>query len=194
VAGDLAAGAWNLENATCALLRLIVDTQIAPDIDLSLDLVPVDVLAAQIVHIALTRTRETRTYHLTNPRPATLPDMTEVLRGHGYRIRTLPFDQWVTRAVAFVADNPLHPFTPFVPLWVDRCPRSGLVVKEMYFASHFPRFGRSNAERALAGSALPMPPVDTVLLDHYVRFFQRSGYFPAPDAGQEVTGSRSGAA
>ncbi|GID30478.1 amino acid adenylation domain-containing protein [Paractinoplanes brasiliensis] len=193
VSGDLTHGAWNLENATCALLRLIVDTGIAPDIDLALDLVPVDVLAAQIVHIALTRTRETRTYHLTNPRPATLGAMTEVLRGHGYRIRTLSFDDWVTRAVAFVAENPRHPFTPFVPLWVDRCPRSGLVVKEMYFATHFPRFGRSNAERALAGTALSMPPVDAALLGHYVRFFQRSGYFPVPDASSEISDSRSGA-
>ncbi|MEV6633326.1 amino acid adenylation domain-containing protein [Actinoplanes sp. NPDC051470] len=194
VSGDLAHGAWNLENATCALLRLIVDTLIAPDIELSLDLVPVDVLAAQIVHIALTRTQETRTYHLTNPRPATLPDMTEVLREQGYRIRTLPFDEWVNRAVAFVADNPRHPFTPFVPLWVDRCPRSGLVVKEMYFTAHFPRFARSNAERALAGSALSTPPVDAALLHHYVRFFQRCGYFPAPGAGREITGARHGTA
>jgi amino acid adenylation domain-containing protein/thioester reductase-like protein len=194
VAGDLAQGAWNLENATCAMLRLIVDMRLTPDIDLSLDLVPVDVLAAQIVHLALTRTRQTRTYHLTNPRPATLGDMTEVLRSHGYQVRTLPFDEWVARAVEFVAENPNHPFTPFVPLWVDRCPRSGLVVKQMYFTSIFPRFGRANAERALAGSGLSMPPVDAGLLDHYVRFFRRSGYFPAPDAGREVTGSRSGRA
>ncbi|MDI6104228.1 amino acid adenylation domain-containing SDR family oxidoreductase [Actinoplanes sp. NEAU-A12] len=194
ISGDLARGAWNLENATCALLRLIVDLRIAPDAGIPLDLVPVDVLAAQIVHIALTRTTETRTYHLTNPRPATLSDMTEVLRGHGYQVRTLPFDEWVTRAVAFVAEHPRHPFTPFMPLWVDRSPRSGLVVKQMYFADHFPHFSRSNTERALAGSSIAMPPVDTALLDHYVRFFQRSGYFPAPDGGRPVAGSRSGAA
>ncbi|MEU4621890.1 amino acid adenylation domain-containing protein [Actinoplanes sp. NPDC023801] len=194
VSGDLTHGAWNLENATCAMLRLMVDMGLAPAIDMSLDLVPVDVLAAQIVHIALTRTRQTRTYHLTNPGPATLADMTEVLRSHGYRIRTLPFDAWVSRAVEFVAENPHHPFTPFVPLWVDRCPRSGLVVKQMYFTSVFPRFGRGNAERALAGSGLSMPPVDAALLDHYVRFFRRSGYFPAPDADREVTDSRSGRA
>jgi amino acid adenylation domain-containing protein/thioester reductase-like protein len=194
ISGDLAQGAWNLENATCALLRLIVDTRSAPDVGIPLDLVPVDVLAAQIVHIALARTGETRTYHLTNPRPATLRDMTEVLRGHGYRIHTLPFAEWVTRAVAYVADHPRHPFTPFLPLWVDRSPRSGLVVKEMYFAATFPRFSRSNSERALAGSTIVMPAVDTALLEHYVRFFRRSGYFPDPDGGRPVTGTRSGTA
>jgi thioester reductase-like protein len=192
ISGDLAHGAWNLENATCALLRLIVDIGSAPDAGIPLDLVPVDVLAAQIVHIALTRTAQTRTYHLTNPRPAMLSDMTEVLRGHGYPVEQVPFDEWVTRAVAYVADHPRHPFTPFVPLWVDRSPHSGLVVKQMYFTDHFPRFGRDNTERALAGSGLVMPPTDTALLEHYVRFFQRAGFFPAPDGGREVTGTRTG--
>ncbi|WP_433796278.1 amino acid adenylation domain-containing protein [Actinoplanes sp. CA-252034] len=184
VSGDVVHGAWNLENATCALLRLMVDTGTAPDVDQSLDLVPVDVLAAQIVHIALTRTRHGGTYHLTNPRPGTLRDMVEVLRGHGYPVRLLPFDEWVTGAVAYVAEHPQHPFAPFVPLWVDRCPRSGLVVKQMYFADRFPHFGRGAAERALAGSEVAMPPVDGALLDRYVRFFQRSGYFPAPTAAR----------
>jgi amino acid adenylation domain-containing protein/thioester reductase-like protein len=192
ISGDLTHGAWNLENATCALLRLIVDTGIAPDADIPLDLVPVDVLAAQIVHIALNRTNESHTYHLANPSPATLRDMTEVLRGHGYPIQELPFREWVTRVVAFVAGDPRHPFTPFVPLWVDRSPLSGLVVKEMYFAATFPRFDRNNTRRALAGSGITMPPVDTGLLHHYVRFFQRCGYFPAPHGDRPVAGSRSG--
>ncbi|MFC4065313.1 amino acid adenylation domain-containing protein [Actinoplanes subglobosus] len=192
IAGDLAHGAWNLENATCAMLRLIVDLRAAPDVDLSLDLVPVDVLAAQILHIALTRTRRSRTYHLTNPSPATLPDMTEALRRNGYRVDTVPFGAWATRAVEFIAGNPRHPFTPFVPLWVDRSPISDLVVKEMYFTSTFPRFGRANTEDALTGSGITMPPVDAALLDHYVRFFQRSGFFPAADGARPVTGSRTG--
>jgi amino acid adenylation domain-containing protein/thioester reductase-like protein len=194
ISGDLAHGAWNLENATCALLRLIVDTGIAPDADIPLDLVPVDVLAEQIVHIALNRTGETRTYHLTNPSPATLRDMTEVLRGHGYPVEEVPLGEWVTRVVAFVAGDPRHPFTPFVPLWVDRSPLSGLVVKEMYFAATVPRFDRANTERALTGSGIAMPPVDTELLHHYVRFFQRSGYFPAPHGDRPATSSRTGPA
>jgi hypothetical protein len=180
VSGDLADGAWNLENATCALLRLIVDLAVAPDIDLPLDLVPVDVLAAQIVHIALTRTAETRTYHLTNPRPATLADLVERLRAHGYPIRVAAYQDWVRLAVRHACDRPEHPFTPFVPLWVDRSPLSGLVVKQMYLTSRFPRFSSQHAEHALAGLDRRMPPVDAALLDLYIGFFQRVAFFPPP--------------
>ncbi|MDP9797648.1 amino acid adenylation domain-containing protein/thioester reductase-like protein [Catenuloplanes nepalensis] len=181
VSGDLVSGAWNLENATCALFRLIVDLGLAPDVDVTLDLVPVDVLAAQIVHIALHHTAGTRTYHLANPRPAMLGDLVQVLRAQGYPVRFVPLPDWVAAAIAHVCDHPEHPFTPFIPLWVDRSP-SGMVVKELYFRSVFPHFGRVNAERALFGSGIRMPPVDAALLEHYVRFFRRSGFFPPATA------------
>jgi thioester reductase-like protein len=182
VSGDLRNGAWNLESATCALFKVMVDSGIAPDIDLPLDFVPVDLLAEQIVHIALTRSAVTHTYHLANPHPAGLRDMAERLRVHGYQLEDLPFADWVQRVVQFVREHPDHPFAPFVPMWIDRSPRSGLVLKEMYFASHFPRFTRTNAEAALAGTGTAMPAVDADLLDHYIRFFERSGYFPVPQA------------
>jgi amino acid adenylation domain-containing protein/thioester reductase-like protein len=180
VSGDLRTGAWNLESATCALFKVMVDSGVAPDIDLPLDFVPVELLAERIVHIALARDPATHTYHLANPRPASLRHMAERLRAHGYRLEDLPLADWVRRVVQFAREHPDHPFAPFVPMWIDRSPRSGLILKEMYFASHFPRFTRTNADAALVGTATALPAVDDQLLDHYIRFFERSGYFPAP--------------
>lgn len=176
ISGDRRLGAWNLESATCAMFRVIADTGCGPDIDLALDLVPVDVVARQIVHIAFAEPATTRTYHLANPRPAMLRDMTERLAAHGYPIHTVTLDNWVSEAVRFVCNNPEHPFTPFIPLWIDRSPRSGLTVKEMFFASHFPRFSTANAAAALAGSGIGVPPVDAEMLDSHIRFFERSGF------------------
>lgn len=183
ISGDLGSGAWNLESATCGLFKVIVDSGLAPDIDLALDLIPVDVLAAQIVHLLCRQTAVSRTYHLANPAPATLRDMVSRLRARGYRIRTVPFGEWVPQVVRFACDRPDHPFTPFLPLWVDRCPRNGLVLKEMYFAEHFPDFGRAHARAALAGAGIRVPPVDAALLDHYLDFFQRAGFL-GPAAGR----------
>ena len=182
VSGDLRSGAWNVESATCALFKVMVDSGTAPEIDLPLDFVPVDLLAERIVHIALARDPAPRTYHLANPRPATLRHMAARLRAHGYGLEDLPLADWVQRVAQFVRDHPDHPFAPFVPMWTDRSPRSGLILKEMYFASHFPRFTRTNADAALAGTGTALPAVDADLLDHYIRFFERSGYFPAPPA------------
>lgn len=183
VSGDLRGGAWNLESATCALFKAMVDSESAPDVDLELNFVPVDLLARQIVHIALTRTAVTGTYHLTNRHPATLHGMADRLRAHGYRLRTLSLADWIQGVVQYARDNPDHPFTPFVPMWVDRSPRSGLRLKQMYFASHFPRFTCTNAGNALAGANIAVPPVDAGMLDHYIRFFQRSGFIRPPPSG-----------
>jgi len=95
----------------------------------------------------------------------------------------LPFADWTRRIVQFIRENPDHAFAPFVSLWIDRSPRSGLVLKEMFFAPHFPRFTRHNADAALVGVTSPLPAVDADLLDHYVRFFQRSGFLRTPRSG-----------
>jgi amino acid adenylation domain-containing protein/thioester reductase-like protein len=183
ISGDLRLGAWNLESATCALFRVIADTCCAPDIDLPLDFVPVDVLARQIVHIARTQPARSATYHLANPRPATLRDMAERLVAHGYPVTTVPLETWVSEAVRCACDQPGHPFAPFIPLWIDRCPHSGLTVKEMFFSSHFPGFSTANAAAALDGSGIEMPPVDGTMLDSYIRFYQRAGFLRRPGEG-----------
>jgi amino acid adenylation domain-containing protein/thioester reductase-like protein len=180
ISGALRLGAWNLESATCALFRVMADTGCAPDIDLPLDFVPVDVLARQIVHIACSRPARSRTYHLANPRPATLLDMTGRLAAHGYPVNLVPLETWLAEAVRCACDQPGHPFAPFIPLWIDRSPRSGLTVKEMFFASHFPSFSTSNAQAALAGADIEIPPVDAAMLDSYIRFYRRAGFLPEP--------------
>jgi amino acid adenylation domain-containing protein/thioester reductase-like protein len=179
VSGDTRNGIWNLESATCALFRVIADTGCSPNIDLPLDLVPVDVLARQIAHIATQEPQKPRrhaTYHLANPKPGKLRDLDERLAAHGYPVQVVPLETWVAEAVRLVCAHPDHPFTPFVPLWVDRSPRSGLTVKEMFFAGHFPSFTMTGAEAALASAGIEMPAVDEALLDIYLRFFRSSGF------------------
>jgi hypothetical protein len=84
----------------------------------------------------------------------------------------------VAEAVRLVCAHPDHPFTPFVPLWVDRSPRSGLTVKEMFFADHFPNFDVTRADAALEGAGIDVPAVDTAMLDTYIGFFRSSGFMP----------------
>ena len=67
--------------------------------------------------------------------------------------------------IRYAARHPSHPMTPFLPLFVDRDPGSGLTPAEMYLGHVFPRYSRSRAEQALAGSGIVFPPVGDGLLD-----------------------------
>ncbi|GAA4533590.1 amino acid adenylation domain-containing protein [Amycolatopsis samaneae] len=181
VTGDRRTGACNTETAICSLFRTVAETGLAPDIPLPMDFVPVDYLAAAVVHLATRHPATGRAYHLTNPRPARLADMLDRMRAAGHRITELPYHRWVGELLRHVAENPTSATAPFVSLCVDRGNKADLTVKEMYFEGTFPALDRANAERDLAGSGLVCPPVDTALLDRYLEYFHRTGYLDRPD-------------
>ena len=180
ITGDRRTGACNTETAICSLFKTIAETGQAPDIPLPMDFVPVDYLAAAVVHIATGHPTTRRTYHLTNPHPASLTDMLDRMRAAGHRIHELPYHEWVGELVRHVARHPTSPTAPFVSLCVDRGNKADISVKEMYFEGTFPELGRANVERDLAGSGLHCPPVDTALLDRYLEYFHTTGYIQRP--------------
>jgi amino acid adenylation domain-containing protein/thioester reductase-like protein len=178
ITGSLRTGACNTATELCALIRFITDTGLAPDIALPLDFVPADVCAAAIRHISLRSPMGT--YHLGSPRPALLGALAGRLRAHGFGVEPVPFGAWVSELLRHAAHYPSHPMTPFLPLFVDRDPGSGLTVAEMYLEDVFPRYGRSRTGQALAGSGIAVPPVDDRLLDRLIGQLIVTGYLTAP--------------
>ncbi|MGW3493842.1 amino acid adenylation domain-containing protein [Streptomyces sp. NPDC001020] len=180
ITGDRHTGACNTDTAICSLFKTITETGLAPDIPLPLDFVPVDFLTEAVVHIATAHRATCRTYHMTNPRPATLTDMLDRMDAGGHRIHRLPYEEWVGELVRHVAQHPTSPTAPFVSLCVDRCKQADMSVKEMYFEGTFPTVGRANVERDLATTGLRCPPVDAELLDRYLEYFYATGYIERP--------------
>jgi amino acid adenylation domain-containing protein/thioester reductase-like protein len=180
IVGDQRTGAWNTATEMCALIRFITDKGVAPDIDLPLDFVPVDVCAAAIGYIASHAEATGRTYHLASPKYALLGSLVDRLRQHGYAIKTIPYHEWVDELLKNAAEDPGHPMTPFVPLFVDHCEEPGLTVAEMYLEHIFPAYTRSHAEAALRGSGVVLPPVDDKLLDLNIGRLITTGYLKSP--------------
>ena len=180
IVGDQRTGAWNTATEMCALLRFITDKGVAPDIDLPLDFVPVDICAAAIGYIAGHAEATGGTYHLASPQYALLAALVDRLRHHGFAIRTIPYHKWVDELLKNAAEDPGHPMTPFVPLFVDHCEEPGLTVAEMYLEHIFPAYTRSHAEAALRGSGIAFPPVDTKLLDLNIGRLIATGYLKSP--------------
>ncbi|WP_198045637.1 amino acid adenylation domain-containing protein [Kitasatospora mediocidica] len=184
VTGDQRTGVMNTNTEVCALIKFIVDAGCSPDVDLPLDYLPADCFAQALVHIS-TRHRATgETYHLTNPRDASIDTLVERIRAFGYPVEELPFAQWVRRFAGFAAAHPNHPMTSFLPLFVDRSPGTDLTVSELYFRGTFPAFTRDRAEAALADSGIRIPPVGGELLDRYLENLLATGYLAPPRVGR----------
>jgi amino acid adenylation domain-containing protein/thioester reductase-like protein len=195
IAGDHRTGAWNTETELCALIRFITDTGLAPDIDLPLDFVPVDICAAAIQYIASHAEAAGQTYHIASPKYALLGLLVDRLRQHGFDIREIPYDEWVNELLRNAVQNPDHPMTTFVPLFVDRSEETGLTVAEMYLEHIFPAYTRSNTEQALRYSGIALPVVDAELLDLNIarliaiRYLRLPG-FPASRRPAQAAGAK----
>ncbi|MFY1683596.1 amino acid adenylation domain-containing protein [Micromonospora sp. WMMD730] len=180
ITGDSGTGTWNTEAAICALFKAIVEMGSAPEIDLPLDFVPADYLAAAIAFLTGGVDSVGRTYHLTNPRPGRLSDMIDRMRARGHRITVTRYDQWVKELVGFVDAQPRHPIAAFVPIFTLPAAGLDLTVKELYTRSVFPELDRSHADRDLADLPLACPPTDSAMLDRYLDYFARVGFIPDP--------------
>jgi amino acid adenylation domain-containing protein/thioester reductase-like protein len=180
IAGDYRSGVTNTTTELCALIRFMTDRGIAPDIDLALDLVPADICASAIRHISTQAAAPGRTYHLASPAHTLLEFLVDRLRGHGFAIREMPYSEWVDELLRTASADPAHPITPFLPLFIDQCPDSGLTVAEMYFEHIFPRYTQSNTQQALRDSGITFPHVDEGLLDRNISYLVTSGYLRDP--------------
>ncbi|MGH3256682.1 MAG: amino acid adenylation domain-containing protein [Streptosporangiaceae bacterium] len=180
IVGSLRTGVWNTAAEMCALIRFVTDTGLAPDIDLPLDFVPADICAAAVRHISSAEEAAGRTYHLASPEHARLGFLVDRLRAYGFGVSEIPYDAWVSELLRHAAQNPSHPMTPFLPLFIDRDPGSGFTPAEMYFEHTFPRYTRSNTARALEGSGIAFPPVDSRLIDSNIGRLIAQGYLSAP--------------
>nr|BFD82065.1 hypothetical protein StreXyl84_14660 [Streptomyces sp. Xyl84] len=190
--GTCDSGAWDTDTLTCALVRTIAESGTAPDLRLSLDLVPVDHTADVITRIVTHERPDGRVYHISNPRPGRLSLLVDRLRAMSYRVQTVAHRTWVAAVARATGADPRHAMTPYLPLLIE--PGTGTdAIEQAYFSGTFPLFGRVNADRVSADAGLTCPPVDDRLIDLCLGRLRESGYLPPPGANGGPPSGRSGA-
>ena len=176
ISGHSSRGTWNTATEMCCMKRFIRDIGAIPRAELPMDYTPVDVFADALVHIAIREAADGRVYHLTNPHKAHIRLLQQRLAVRGHDIGELDWDDWVARMIDLAVTDPDHPMTPFAPLFIDKCPSGQMSVAAMYLEDTFPAFTRTNVERALAGTDITFPEVDSDLIDSYLDFLERKEF------------------
>lgn len=181
ISGDTTGHVWNSGAALCALFRVIAELGLAPDLDLALNLLPVDHVAAAIVHLALHSPPKARPTTWSTPAKG-------AGRSGGPAARARPRDPHhrVRRVDRGAAGTPRRPARPPVhpahPALHQAGHPGGITVQELAAQSVSPQLDRARVDRELAGTGIDCPPVDRELLDHYIAYFHASGFIPAPPA------------
>jgi myxalamid-type nonribosomal peptide synthetase MxaA len=166
ISGQSATGLSNPTDLLDRVLLGCIEIGAVPDFPMSLDMTPVDYVAAAIATLALNAT-QSATYHLVNQRPATAREVVAYLRDRGYRLEALTYDAWRDR----IHETQNERLAPLLPLFTDELP---------IVLGGAPEFDTAHVERDLTGSGIVCPPADAALLRVYVDALMASGSWPEP--------------
>ena len=169
VSGHSQMGAWNTDDMMSNLVKACVSLESVPDLDVMVDVVPVDYVSRAIVHLSGQPESWGKVFHLCNPRPPHYKEVIDWIRSRGLRIQAVPFDQWRVELFEQAIRDPDSSWAPFLPLIEE--------VEEGQV--YMPQFDCQNTLTGLNGSPIAYPSDGNELLDTYLAYFMRSGFLEA---------------
>ncbi|HEV7558696.1 MAG TPA: SDR family oxidoreductase, partial [Kofleriaceae bacterium] len=163
-------GTSNASDLLDNLIQTCVRLGAAPDLDLLVDMVPVDFASAALVRLSLRPESLGKTFHLGHPRPIPWHDLVSALTSFGYPLRQLPYEAW-TAAVRHYAT---HRQDGRAALSVG-----GLSLAELR-ESLIAQYDCSATLEALAVAGVQPPAIGPSVLRAGFRYLMKSGLLHAP--------------
>jgi thioester reductase-like protein len=177
IAGHSKTGVSNTDDFICLMLKGCIQMGSFPNLDYLLDMSPVDYVSQSIVYLSQQRESIGQAFHLQHPQPVQLNKIVRLLHLVGYKINTVPYQQWQANLKNTVQpDNPLFTLQPFL---LEKRSAAQLTIIELYLQEHRPKIGCQNTLAALQDSGISCPPINHKLLFNYFRNFLDSGFLQA---------------
>jgi thioester reductase-like protein len=164
ISGHTETGEPNFDDASSLLFVASCLTGALPDFEWPVDMMPVDVAARAIHYIATHEHDLSPTFHLANPEPTPVSEVTGWLGARGIPVERMPYPQWLER---MRANAPSLAFEHLLSLLVaDQSAAS----RRLGAADR--RFDTANTLRALSGSGIELPRLDEEQFGIYIRFLE----------------------
>jgi len=164
------------DNSLYSALHTMVTTGIAPYLTgMSLDLTPVDFIAAAIIELSLTPNLEGQTFHHLNHKKLEYYDLVRTLQALGYPIRLVNFDEYVKSFGRFDGQgDQRHVLLTFLGFM------GGQNAKPLEIESSF-------TQRWMKHLGLSYPTIDPAWLRLVVQHCIDVGYLPQPANWNELS-------
>jgi len=169
VLGDSRTGACLTTHFTVRVIKGCIQLGLAPELDLEIEMTPVDFVVRSLVSLSLREHTFGETYHLVNRRRTTFRELVAAMTGRGWELKSVPVEAWwsALRDGFAERDNELHPVMDVVEEFVVG-------------GEEAVDYDAARVERALDGAGISCPPLDRRLLDTYFDWLVRTGYLPEP--------------
>lgn len=188
IAGEGRSGISNVDDLIALMIRGCVHMGAAPDLDWTLDAVPVDHVARCVTRLGQPKTGRDDVVHLVNPGARNWRECVLFLRLRGHPMRLLPYADWA-RLLQLAPDdreNPLHALRGFL---LRRAPAADIFFPELYSNERRTDVRSHASLQRTAASAGAPPPLDAALLERYTTHFEHAGVMRAPSVGRRRAGA-----
>jgi amino acid adenylation domain-containing protein/thioester reductase-like protein len=172
VTGHSKTGSFQLSNLICRLIKGLIQLEYAPELDLNMNLAPVDYIVQAICHLSHQPQSLGKTFHLINSQPLSMHQLILDLNALGYGISSIPYPQWQAKLLTMSPDNAL---TPTVSMFVRTVPHNQKTfIETTSFVAQ--TFDSRNTQEGLKGTDIICPPVDRSVLKNYLSYLMRQGF------------------
>jgi thioester reductase-like protein len=167
----------NTDDFATRVFVACISLGLAPALDGTLDVTPVDYASAALVRLALDRPASGTVYHLANPSPTPLSDVYGWARARGFALREVSLDVWTAALEETFSERPDSALFPVLPLLASA--DGGPLAPEEFLADlRLPRIDCANTIAALLGTGVACPRIDEGALGRWLDFLARRGLLP----------------
>jgi thioester reductase-like protein len=174
ITGHSQSGHTNVVDVFCRLIKTCIQLRQAPDLDLMLDMTPVDYVCQSLVHLSLNPSCLGKTFHLINPQPMALAQVVEQLRDLGYPMRTIPYSQWE----ATLSSEPNTALSPLLAAITQANSQSRNCLEVWLGGDDI--YDCRNTNLGLQGSSITCPPANSSLVKTYLTYLIQNGFLINP--------------
>lgn len=172
ISGHSGTGAWTDDDLACVMLGACSGVRRVPDLEMVVDLAPVDFVARAIVS-SMARGESGQLMHLVNPQSAALGEVVGMLGEQGLSLSQVPLRDWVEAVQEATNGDPKHPWfqlTLLLPVWQEslRPPQHGKS-----------SFGCEQTSALLEARDIRCPPVAPPLFGTYLTRLRERGIIGA---------------
>ncbi|MGC1306011.1 MAG: thioester reductase domain-containing protein [Phormidesmis sp.] len=178
VSGHSQTGQANTNDVLCRFIKSLIQLQAAPEVELNVDMTPVDYVSQAIAQLSLQPSLQPsspiyerpQVFHIVNAAPITLNEIITTLNASGYPINRLDESRWLNRL--YTEPSALSELAAFTASATAEEQRTCL---ELWLGGHY-IFDCANTTQGLAGHAIHCPPANGKLLGTYLNYFSQTGF------------------
>ena len=170
VGGDSLTGRCVTDHFLLASFKGFLQFGAFPQLDIEVDVAPVDYVAQAMVYLAFKRRPLGKAFHLTNPTRRPMSAALAYLRNQGYQFEELPFEELRDKLVSspIFSSNALFAYQA--------------TLEDMDQVSmQLPTYDTRDTKRELEGSGIVCAPADEKLFETYLRYLRAIGFVPGPE-------------